>query len=439
MKKIIFFIILLILVGCNNTSSHECAMYSVNGFEVPAILGESTSYKTKDEVTSYIDALLFAKDNLASYKGGPLVTKIFDMIKDDYVESGTIMAQCDNLEVHYYIYVNADDKYILLDPEGQLATKKWFGNYDRDFIFDSYTELEEEINSLTFDNELKKISKINTYMKFGDDTREIAYKSNVPLIKYDNYVVPLALGPQKISDEQMCELIKNENNDKVAETITTVADAINYMIKKDFSVDYGNSGTHYYKNMDYADAGNLHYNDEWVLYTAPGLELLSIKALQCSASCTLMKYLLENDYPEVGYVHITGHAMLYVRADDGKYYLVQPSDYLKNRLSVPWEDTYEDGEDFCADTLKELMENFAEVYINNGCELNVIFTYCYDGTICCGTLATPGPGEEYQKHYFPKGSNPMCWYGNVEVGEFVPKHETSQNRIIGLPNLEYFE
>ena len=435
MKKVICcFSLLLVLVGCKNSSNHKCEMISVKGFEVPLITGKSINYETKDVVSTYIDALLYAKDNLTSYSGWTLVEQIFDMIKDDYDESGTIWAKCENSEFLYYIYVKAEGKYVLFDPEDHLSTKKWFND---DLIYYSYEQLEQGIKLIN--NNINKVTRKNCYMKFGDEANEIVFKSNTPLIMYYAYNVPLALGPQKISDEQMSELIKNENNDKVAATITTVADAVNYMMKKGYCADSGSDGAHFYKNMDYVDAGNLHYNDEWVMYTAPGLELLSIKGLQCSSSCTLMKYLLEGDYPEVGYIYTTNHAMLYIKADDDKYYLVQPSDYLNNRTFITWLEMYDDGDVFCTDSLKELMETYVDVRKGDGSVINTVFTYCYNGTICSGTLLTPTPDDELKKRYFPKGSNPVCWYGNVEVDEFIPKHDTSQDRIIGLTDLIYFE
>ena len=440
MKKIICLLILLCLMGCSNTSNHNCEMFTKEGYEVPAILGESLGFNTKDDVSTYIDALLYAKKNLKEYEGYVLVEKILDLIKDDYAETSIIYALCGSSDYNYLMYVKVNDKYVLLDPVNQISNKKWFSECDIDQIFDTYEQLEQSIYQLKFDSEITKVSRKKTYILLDDNcVYEKTYRSNVPLINYESYNVPEALGPQIISDDEMKELIKNDNNDKVASTITTVADAINYMIKKGYGVDKAEDGTHYYMNLDYVDAGNLHYNDEWIMYTAPGLELLGIKNLQCSSSCSLMKYLIEGDYPEVGYIYSTAHAMLYVKAFDDKYYLVQPSDYLEGKLFTTWEEKHVEGDVFCADTLKEIIDAYAQVREREDKEPLLICTYCYDGTICCGTLQTPGPEEKHQKHYFPIGSDPICWYGDIEVEEFVPKHDTSQNRIIGLPNLKYFD
>ena len=127
--------------------------------------------------------------------------------------------------------------------------------------------------------------------------------------------LPVGLGMPKLSDQEIDALIAEGDYGKMAETITTMADAANlcYRMELDFDESRDNN-TH----------GEFHYrNSAWsVLENGIG---------QCVSMSNLIHYLLKGDYEEVGYVNVRtagdGHVMSYIR-HEGMYYLINSADYV---------------------------------------------------------------------------------------------------------------
>lgn len=145
---------------------------------------------------------------------------------------------------------------------------------------------------------------------------------NVPEIYHGTKVfscagtsLPVGLGMPKLSDEEIDALIAEGDYEKMAATITTMADAANlyYRMELDFDESRDNN-TH----------GEFHYrNSAWsVLENGIG---------QCISMSNLNHYLLQGDYEEVGYVNVRtsgdGHVMSYIR-HEGIYYLINATDYV---------------------------------------------------------------------------------------------------------------
>lgn len=158
---------------------------------------------------------------------------------------------------------------------------------------------------------------LNSILDWQSQTRlsdepEIYHGTKV--FSYAGTSLPVGLGQPKLNDAEIDALIAEENYAKMAETITTMADAANlcYRMKLDFDESRDNN-TH----------GEFHYrNSAWsVLENGIG---------QCVSMSNLIHYLLRGDYEDVGYVNVRtygdGHVMNYIR-HEGMYYLINSADY----------------------------------------------------------------------------------------------------------------
>lgn len=127
--------------------------------------------------------------------------------------------------------------------------------------------------------------------------------------------LPVGLGTPKLSDEEIDALITEGDYAKMAETITTMADAANLCYRMELEFD---------ESQDNNTHGEFHYrNSAWsVLENGIG---------QCVSMSNLIHYLLQGDYEEVGYVNVRtsgdGHVMSYIR-HEGMYYLINSADYV---------------------------------------------------------------------------------------------------------------
>lgn len=159
---------------------------------------------------------------------------------------------------------------------------------------------------------------LNSVLDWQSQTRMV----DVPEIYHGTKVfscagtsLPVGLGMPKLSDEDIDALIAEGDYAKMAETITTMADAANLCYRMELEFD---------ESRDNNTHGEFHYrNSAWsVLENGIG---------QCVSMSNLIHYLLKGDYEEVGYVNVRtsgdGHVMSYIR-HEGMYYLINSADYV---------------------------------------------------------------------------------------------------------------
>lgn len=128
---------------------------------------------------------------------------------------------------------------------------------------------------------------------------------------------PVGLGYPKLSDGQIDALIEETDYAKIAETITTLPDAVNFCKRAGFTV-----GTTDIDPM--ISYGGLHHSKSaW--------KSLEEKICNERSFDSVFHYLLLGDYEEVGYVNARtsgdGHVMSYIR-HEGIYYLINATDYV---------------------------------------------------------------------------------------------------------------
>ena len=135
----------------------------------------------------------------------------------------------------------------------------------------------------------------------------------VPAFQYAGTTVPQGLGLPKLTDEEIDALLAENDPRKVKDTITTLADFVNYCYRGEFT--FGDDP------ICFAEAG------VGVETTCSGYQTLQRRVGLCSSMSSCLHYVLDDDYDEVGYVSINHHAMVYILYD-GLYYLVNPVEYV---------------------------------------------------------------------------------------------------------------
>ena len=162
------------------------------------------------------------------------------------------------------------------------------------------------------------------------------------VFSYIGTTFPEGLGRPMLSDAEIDALIAEQDFAKTAETITTLADAVNY---------YRRAGFVFHKNADMNSDGRFNYvQSAW--------QELKDKQGQCVTMSNVNHYLLLGDYDEIGYVEVStpgdGHVMTYIK-QDGYYYLINSVDYVHDQR-IGWLDSYPEVLG-CADDFQKIADS----------------------------------------------------------------------------------
>lgn len=162
------------------------------------------------------------------------------------------------------------------------------------------------------------------------------YHQDIKLIPLSEFVIPEVLGHPVLSDEEIEALIHETDYNKIAEEITTLGDALNfYNMLRLVEPQYRRSNVH----------GAF-------VYSQSAWQALKDKAGRAASVCSLTRYLLKEDYDEVGYVLMqsaNNHSQMMYIYDDGLYYLLQAGEYSRDPRSflwIEWPDLIGCAEDF---------------------------------------------------------------------------------------------
>lgn len=494
MKKrlLIIVIILIIIVGCSNSSSLkdnnnsseekkvldlDYSYSTVNGIDVysyfddkcmiemqfPKALGlpkytldelkQLNEDSAKEKLDSFADIYVYVhyvkkimKNNLEG------INIFYEYLIDKYEEVKYLQIS-DSFTNYQLLCILKDGQYYPLDVTQYLhSPSKYLNNYaEDDYLCSDISTLEEKLkngnpwligdkvtvrcldeeeipNSLS--SKHKKDTNFENYqIKLINGEEATVYKyNNTEVYDYCGVQIPLGLGLPKLTLDKINELV-NSDHTTVAKEITTFADAIAYMVNAKFVwQDYGKLS---YGPATMTDVGNVHYFDDPFVYSVSGLELLNLKLAVCSSMCTVFNYLLYGDYPEVGYVSTTGHAMLYVIDENGIYYLLNPANYAMRNDHLLCTQLYEmscEGMLVSSEDPQELFSDFIRYF-----RATFLYTYSYDGIWC---LTEKGNGESANDpnaiRVFPKGAKAVCYKGNPDIEFATPNNSTSQTNIVGF-------
>lgn len=401
---------------------------------------ECEEYEAYLSINNYVDTIRFL--SLKEVDMDPFITMpfIINCISDNYDEIGSINIRASN--DYWHIYIKANDLFYVLNPFEDLLIENNLYLKNK-YVFSSKEEMTEYlyINYSKEENENIEVNIITApkqNYRFIKDKNNIDYfvmnVSGCDVYRYYDQCIPVELGLPELSKEEINEIIKGEK-EKVADRINTLADAICYI--KEANMVFDDFDHPINKNSIIApDSGNLHYANtgDSFTYSASGLETLKLNYAQCTASSTLLKYLLKDDYKEIGYIYmdfsIGGHCMLYFKGNDNNYYVINPAQYLcsnDNQKAINSVLDYDPNIDVCDKSLDELMNALATASVipaDEGAKLLDICTFDYNGVYCVNAFDG--------SNVFPLGSSPISWVRRIQLKESVPQHCTDLDYIIGL-------
>lgn len=260
------------------------------------------------------------------------------LIVEDYDSAGLIKFHfTDNF--YCMVYVEQDGIFYAIDPHRPLYD--WVYKAENDCFSNSDLNVlsEKLLNALPFQG---------TELLSIDISIGLSYPHGAKTFSYAGSTIPEGLGQPVLSDEEIDALILEQNYAKTAETITTLADAVNY---------YKRAGITFYDKRNNNSIGKFSYvQSAW--------QVLKSNEGQCVSMSNVNHYLLQGDYDEVGYVLVyspgDGHIMSYI-LEDGIYYLINSVDYTYE-VYFDWLEGYPNvlgcAEDFqsIADSLMENMQ-----------------------------------------------------------------------------------
>lgn len=442
MKKILDILLTFLLFTClfacssndklQEKNRYTFKLYIYNQYEYPVAFGEPehtlkqiNNIKKEDSrslIHTYIDYLLYCKNNIAREE---VIDRAMEYLYSRYDEVGKVTVFLKDKDVNL-LYIKNNNHYYVANILAQYdGNYEWLPDYPSDLlVFDSIKDMREKLDHF-YEDLIVSQTAINNF----DDIKNIKYSNykNAKIFNYCGVDAFYDLGMPKLTLNEIRYLM-GADKDKAAKTITTLADALAYVVLSGFRYQDNTGFT--FGEIEMADVGNIHYpNDSWV-YSASGRELLDLKLGQCTAMSTLFNYLLYGDYKEVGYVLTTGHAMLYVIDNNDTYYLLNPANYLSGNgvqmytsLNEPscrqMDITSKDPNKLFNDLMKDFGSNFA-------------YTFSYDGVFCNTEHNSKGFDDPNAIRVFPEGAKVACYAGNPNFGQAVPPHSTSQENILGL-------
>ena len=175
------------------------------------------------------------------------------------------------------------------------------------------------------------------------DTFKRGNERGVTTIYHATTSVPEATGLPKLTDAEIDWLIATEDYRLIADSITTLADCVNYFVRADFKGVFSDHGNYWFTHRS-------------------GQQVMAMRGGYCGAMCNATAYILKGDYEELGYNLVDGHVQMYMKID-GLYYLLNPADYawIEGAYWVDgWLHGIYSGMIICADSLQTIADSMVE-------------------------------------------------------------------------------
>lgn len=352
-------------------------------------------------------------------QGRPAWKTLVYMLADDYEDVGVInlmMRKPEHKEGFYdqsayfgnyrLCYVQKDGVYYPIDIEAILRGWTSWTLLPGNACYSSHdlNDLCEKLAATFVPNPgdpLMTYWEITSYM----------YHNGTKMIPVNEYVIPEGLGKPLLSDEEIEALIQEEDYERIAKEITTLADAL-----------------HFYNKLRLVRPRYINSNAQGSLeYFQSAWQVMKDKTAFGPTACSLTHYLLKEDYDEVGYVMVgattTAAQMMYIY-EDGLYYLLYAGIYPvdpREDLWIEWPDVIGCAEDFqtIADSLvahawfqdPDMSEQVKSVYLIHS-EGDFVYGMMKDGTF-----------------RFPEGSEVTRYYGPDFTYEEATLDWQSQTRL----------
>ena len=438
-------------------------IYHYDDFEIPLGLGlpvltreETAAVNEENEaevISTYADLLMYLKDRSSAYYNNmppaPNELHAHILFKDyDVVKLLKVKSQYEGINC-VIVLGNGDKFYVvdLFEKAMSAPNMKHFAIVNGMKEFGSLKEVED-----TFSKEfpwggavlwakLEDAAVPETIKAPNGMTLSVEKRFGIDVIDYCNVQIPLGLGLPELTDEEIAKLAAEDDPVKIRDSITTVADAICLLTKKNYRMPDNLPSNNPFGAID---LGNIRYNkDDRFVYTISGAESLMVDQGQCASLSTLLHFLLKGDYEELCYIYINaiddGHVMIYIK-NDGLYYLMNPVDYTKNRrpdgtyddfFPHEWLPDFEDINVVCSASLEDMMVDLAKGDLV-GNKITKVITIDYDGVFTRGNKNGQNPSVPGNYSVFPTGAKAVAWTSDSPIEYRDPLHPTSQLEIIGI-------
>lgn len=316
--------------------------------------------------------------------------KIVDLacriLEEDYEELGKVTTLPDNF---YFFYVKDNGKYYLYDVLRSIQMRN-ANNCMRGF----YTSADELVQAAVLKRNGSE-GKIQTWqptVKLNAPNGDVVTGTTtcgVPTFYFAETTIPVGLGLPELTDEEIDALLEENDPRKAKDVITTLADFANYCYRGKFV--FGD--------------GLIFFSKPKAQTTSSGYQTLQMRMGQCASMSSCLRYVLDDDYEETGYVMIDKHLMAYIFCD-GLYYLINPVEYVFTayedyRWCPAWlHHIAHDGiGTYCSANFQDIADSLY------GRVIGTKVTYVYTST---------GPGDWVtgpNLQSFPKGTTATHWYG----------------------------
>lgn len=401
-------LMLLSLVGCGVDTSEDPIV-----IKVEELLAEGDFEKICNEVTTIAECqqvilssgiekgsgedvkTAFTEKNLRPKK---IIELCCMMLDGDYEEVGCISTV--PRDKYFFLCVKEDGNYCLYDILG------FFLPETTNLSCLAQSERIEDVLAIAADLRADFEASYESYKTLKASNGEVLLEATtcgVPTFSYAGTTIPVGLGLPKLTDVEIDALLAENDPRKVKETITTLADFVNYCYRGEFI--FGDGLIFFFEENGYG-----------VQTTSSGYQTLQMRMGQCASMSSCMRYVLDGDYDETGYVLIDQHLMAYILCD-GLYYLVNPVEYAfiayddfewSTRWSPAWLDYIAHGDNgiYCSSDFQDIADS-----LYGRIHGNVEVTHVYTIT---------GPGDFVRGAFsdFPKETTATRWCGTQPVNYF---------------------
>lgn len=413
MKRLIAMLLAMLmvlsLVGCGSNSATK----KITKAELNALKGEKDIAVLREDINSiddfaaYLRAMNFSgkgdystAEQLLEFGGSSqpraycdLLTSVLD---DDYPEVGIIHVFKKGVNHYFYSYVKIEETYHALDTffSGSLRMNIQSANLDE---LATMCLEKSQVNGPMDQYEITRVmGPLGKVEAPNGEMLTIRERLGEEVVDYCGTQIPVGLGLPKMTDDEIDALIAKADYAATAQTITTLADAVNYICRAGIVFDDISPIIH-----DPEPA----YSD--MQYVKSAWQVLRDNSGQCWTMSNLLHYFLKEDYEEVGYIHARtpgdGHLMAYIY-HNGKYYLVNGVGYCADTWESRWFGSYSTELTVCAEDFQTIADSLTQ-YMRLGDQelVNYVHLIKSPGDLAFGMV---GNTEIY-----PVGTEVIRYYG----------------------------
>ena len=334
----------------------EKEYYIVDGRSYPTELGAPVLNKDADElrnteissaaesIITVGDAILYLSEQPPFDQPRDVCEQFARLISEDYEEVGLIHFEWPN---NYYCiaYILQDGIYYTLDLFRLI-------NSVNDGVASCNVDLDALCEATAKDLSNGDEAAVPSFYTDIIAEEASSQQHGATTYPYAGTTIPEGLGQPIMSDDEIDALIAKADYAATAKTITTLADAVNYIRRAGMVFDGISPIIHdpepAYSNMQYIKSA-------W--------QVLKDNSGQCWTMSNLLHYLLKEDYEEVGYIHARtpddGHVMTYIYHDD-LYYLINSVGYCIDAWESDWFGSYPPELLACADNFQLIADSITQ-------------------------------------------------------------------------------